>query len=98
WSAARYRVPVAFVVFDNREYRTLKDTLDRDKSRSTGLGRYLGLDLADPALDWAAAGATFGVPVVRPESTDELAGLLAGLAVVDGPLRLAGPIAARGGP
>jgi benzoylformate decarboxylase len=98
WSAARYRVPVAFVVFDNREYRTLKDTLDRGKSRSTGLGRYLGLDLRDPSLDWAAAGATFGVPVVRPESTDEFAGLLAGAADLDGPLLLDVPIAPRGEP
>jgi benzoylformate decarboxylase len=95
WSAARYRVPVAFVVFDNREYRTLKDTLDRGKSRSTGLGRYLGLDLTDPSVDWAAAGATFGVPVVRPESADELAGLLADTADLDGPLLLDVPIAAR---
>jgi benzoylformate decarboxylase len=93
WSAARYRVPVAFVVFDNGEYRTLKDTLDRSKSRSTG--RYLGLDLRDPAVDWAAAGAAFGVPVVRPDSAEELAGLVAGVTDLDGPLLLDVPIAAR---
>jgi benzoylformate decarboxylase len=81
------------VVFDNGEYRTLKDTLDRSKSRSTG--RYLGLDLRDPAVDWAAAGAAFGVPVVRPDSAEELAGLVAGVTDLDGPLLLDVPIAAR---
>jgi benzoylformate decarboxylase len=92
WSAARYRVPVAFAVMNNGEYRTLKDTLDRSKSRSTERGRYVGLDLTDPALDWSGAGRLFGVPVARPRSTDELAEVVATVASLDGPLLIEVPI------
>jgi benzoylformate decarboxylase len=96
WSAARYGVPVAFVVMNNGEYRTLKDTLDREKSRSTALGRYVGLDLRDPALDWSGAGTLFGVPVARPGSTGELAELIATVPELTGPLLIEAQITAHG--
>jgi benzoylformate decarboxylase len=97
WSAARYGVPVAFLVMDNGEYRTLKDTLDRRKSRSTAQGRYVGLDLRPPELDWSAAGRTFGVPVVTPTSCGELAHVVAGLGDLDGPLLVQVRISGHGG-
>jgi benzoylformate decarboxylase len=86
WTAANQRVPVMFVVVNNGEYRTLKDTLDRGHSRSTALHRYVGLDLRSPALDWDGAGQMFGVPVVRPRTCAELAKTVAGLATMDGPV------------
>jgi benzoylformate decarboxylase len=85
WTAAHHRVPVTFVVINNGEYRTLKDTLDRGKSRSTQLRRYVGLDLREPALDWRGAGGFFGVPVLRPAGCAELAELVAGSSTLDGP-------------
>ncbi|MEU4245627.1 thiamine pyrophosphate-binding protein [Actinoplanes sp. NPDC026619] len=63
WSAARYRVPVTFVVVNNGEYRTLKDTLDGMKGRSARLGEYVGLDL--PGLNWQAAAQLFGLGYTR---------------------------------
>jgi benzoylformate decarboxylase len=92
WSAAHHRVPVAFVVINNGEYRTLKDTLDRNKSRSTDRGRYIGLDLREPALSWSGAGEFFGVPVVRPASTGELAEIVATVPDLDGPLLIDVPV------
>jgi benzoylformate decarboxylase len=89
WTAAHLRVPVTFVVLANNEYRTLKDTLDRDESRSTRLGRYVGLDLRPPAVDWVAAGRTFGVEVVT--ATSEVA-LTEAVAPGEGPLLLHVPI------
>jgi benzoylformate decarboxylase len=86
WTAAHDRVPVTFVIMDNGEYRTLKDTLDRNKSRSTAAGRYIGLDLREPRLDWAGAGQLFGIPVARPAGCAELAEVIAGAADRDGPL------------
>ncbi|MEN3306953.1 MAG: benzoylformate decarboxylase [Micromonosporaceae bacterium] len=86
WTAARYRVPVAFVVVNNGEYRTLKDTLDRGSSRSTEHGRYIGLDLRDPALDWRGAGQMFGVRVVQPADCAALGDAIAPLATMDGPV------------
>ncbi|MEV5412501.1 thiamine pyrophosphate-binding protein [Thermopolyspora sp. NPDC052614] len=52
WSAARYGTATTFVVANNGEYRTLKETLDRWGSRATAAGVYPGLDLGlDPCID-----------------------------------------------
>lgn len=87
WSAARYDVPVTFVVMNNGEYRTLKETLDREKSRSTQLGQYTGLTLG--ALDWTTAATFFGIPSVRVSNTDELRDAigLGGPLLVDVPVK-----------
>ncbi|HVV23471.1 MAG TPA: thiamine pyrophosphate-binding protein [Pseudonocardiaceae bacterium] len=77
WTAARYRVPVTFVVMNNGEYRTLKETLDNGRSRSTELRRYVGLDLAPPFLNWTDAARFFGIDGVRVTGTDELRDVVA---------------------
>ena len=92
WTAARHRVPVAFVVMNNGEYRTLKETLDSAGSAATRLRRYPGLDLAPPALDWAAAGALFGIRAVRVGSAGELREVVAGAADLDGPVLVEVPV------
>jgi benzoylformate decarboxylase len=97
WSAARYAVPVTFLVFNNGEYRTLKDTLARAKSRSAQAGRYIGLDLREPALDWSGAGRMFGVPTVRAGDCAELAAIVAGAAERTGPLLVDVPVTGHDG-
>jgi benzoylformate decarboxylase len=92
WSAARYRVPVAFVVMNNGEYRTLKDTLDNNKSASTAARRYVGLDLAPPALDWSLAGEFFGMRSIRVASAGELRDVVASTATLDEPLLIDVPV------
>ena len=91
WSAARYRVPVAFLVMNNGEYRTLKDTL----AESGSTGPHLGLDLG--RLDWTAAATFFGVRSRRVESTDELSEVVAGVGELDAPLLLDVPVLDREG-
>jgi len=95
WSASRHEVPVTFLVMNNGEYRTLKETLDEGGSRSTALRRYVGLDLTPPPLDWAAAGRLFGVPTVRIGSTGELADVVAGAGEREGPLLVEVPVTAH---
>jgi benzoylformate decarboxylase len=95
WSAARYEVPVMFLVMNNGEYRTLKETLDRNGGRSAALGRYVGMDLTPPALDWAAAGRLFGVSARRVDSAGELIDLVAGVAELDAPLLVEVPVLAH---
>jgi benzoylformate decarboxylase len=96
WTAARHQVPVAFVIMNNGEYRTLKDTLDESKSRSTALGSYTGLDLAPPALHWPSAARLFGIPALRVEKTGELRDAVASAAGLDGPLLIEVPITSHG--
>jgi benzoylformate decarboxylase len=92
WSAARYQVPVTFLVMNNGEYRTLKDTLDANRSRSTATGRYVGLDLAPPELDWSAAARLFGIAALRVERPTDLREAVAGAGRLDGPLLVEVPI------
>ncbi len=92
WSAARYQVPVTFVVMNNGEYRTLKETLDAWNSAATANGRYPGLDLAPPRLDFTQAAAFFGVDSVRVGSTGELIELVATAGTRDAPLVVEVPI------
>jgi len=89
WSAVRYQVPVTFIVVDNGEYRTLKETLDRTRAHA---GRYVGLDLAPPRLDWCAAAAFFGMDAALIGSTDELRTAVAGAPGRDTPLLLQVPV------
>jgi thiamine pyrophosphate-dependent acetolactate synthase large subunit-like protein len=80
WTAARYRIPMLVVVFNNRAYHN-----DAEHNRLVALGRgrnggrayHAGGDLRDPDVDFAALAESYGVsglgPVVRPE---ELGGAL----------------------
>jgi benzoylformate decarboxylase len=90
WSAARYQVPVLFVVAANGEYRTLKDTLDARGGRSASQGRYVGLDLGE--LDWRLAAQFFGVPAGRVRDTEELGEAVATVAALEGPLLVEVPL------
>lgn len=92
WSAARYAVPVAFVVMNNGEYRTLKDTLDEGGGPSARHGRYVGMDLGPPSIDWRSAAGAFGVDAVRAGSADELRDAVAGVKDLAAPLLIEAPI------
>lgn len=92
WTAAHHGLPVLFAVMNNGEYRTLKDTLDAAGSRSTGTGRYVGLDLGPPALDWSAAARLFGLRARRVGSAAELRDVVAGVADLAGPVLVDVPI------
>jgi benzoylformate decarboxylase len=90
WSAARYGVPVTFVVMNNGEYRTLKETLDSWGSRATRAGEYPGLDLG--RLDFTKAAGFFGVDAVRVADTAELVEVVAKSATRTAPLLVEVPI------
>jgi benzoylformate decarboxylase len=86
WSAARYRVPVLFLVMNNGEYRTLKDTL----AESYGPGPHPGLDLG--RLDWSKAAEFFGVAARRVSTDAELRVLVASARSLTGPLLVDVPL------
>ncbi|WP_223809365.1 thiamine pyrophosphate-binding protein [Nocardiopsis listeri] len=95
WSAARYRVPVTFVVMNNGEYRTLKETLDGWGTDAARAGVYTGTDLGP--LDFTRAAEFFGVPAVRVAHTDELVAAVAEAAASqEGPLLIEVPVTGHG--
>ncbi|MFI5783682.1 thiamine pyrophosphate-binding protein [Nocardia sp. NPDC051570] len=96
WNAGRDRLPVTFVVMNNGEYRTLKETLDSWHSRSTRTGRYLGLDLSPTRLNFTKAAEFFGIDGVRVDNTAELAEAITKAAHRDAPLLVDVPITGHG--
>ncbi|MFD0634913.1 thiamine pyrophosphate-binding protein [Catenulispora yoronensis] len=92
WSASHHEVPVTFVVMNNGEYRTLKDTLDSWNSVATASGRYIGLDLAPPHLDFTRVAEFFGIQAARAESAEHLIDLVAKAAAGDQPFLIDVPI------
>jgi benzoylformate decarboxylase len=72
WTAARYGLDVLTVVLDNREYRILKHGLDSMEAVSARSGRYVGMDLGDPGVDFVALAGSMGIPGRTVEDADEL--------------------------
>jgi benzoylformate decarboxylase len=72
WSAARYRIPVTFVICNNAQYQILKIG-----ARGLGLPRaiahqYEGLDLVEPEIDFVSLARSLGVEAHRITQPDEL--------------------------
>ncbi|MGW4802720.1 thiamine pyrophosphate-binding protein [Kitasatospora sp. NPDC004272] len=90
WTAARLRLPVGFVVADNRAYQVLRDNWQvRDASPE----RMLGLDLAHPPIDFTALSTAFGVPARRAATTTDLASALRAGFASAGPFLIAADLA-----
>jgi len=73
WTAARYRLPVSFVICNNAQYQILKDCAKVLGLPAAIEGRYEGLDLVEPAIDYVALAQSLGVPAVKVTEPDELA-------------------------
>ncbi len=76
WTAAHYRIPVTFVVTNNTQYRILKECAAVLKLPQAAAGRYLGLDVTDPAIDYVALARSFGVAACRVDEPGELAAMV----------------------
>lgn len=73
WSAARYRLPVTFVVPDNAQYQILKVGAQQLALPAAKTGRYEGLDLVGPEIDLVSLARSLGVEAHRVTEPDELA-------------------------
>jgi benzoylformate decarboxylase len=72
WTAARYRLPVTFVIANNTQYKILKDCARVLKLPAACEGRFVGLDLDGPAIDYVGLARSMGVPATRITEPDEL--------------------------
>jgi benzoylformate decarboxylase len=74
WTATHYRLPILFVILNNRAYQIVKRNLDRYRSFfgvSGGQGERF-LDLTDPEIDFVQLAAGFGVPARRITEPEEV--------------------------
>lgn len=73
WSAARYRIPVTFVVPNNAQYQILKVGAQQLGLPAALGGRYESLDLVQPEVDLVGIARSFGIEAARVTEPDELA-------------------------
>ena len=67
WTAAHHRLPITYVIANNGGYRIIKQRL----LSFHGNDHYIGMDFADPAIDFAALAKAMGVPaetIADPEA------------------------------
>ena len=72
WTAARYRIPVVFVICNNRQYKILKDCSQRMPLPNFAAENYLGMDITQPEVDFVQLSESLGVPAKRVETADVL--------------------------
>ncbi len=66
WTAAHHKLPITYVIANNGGYRIIKQRL-----RSFhGNDHYIGMDFADPAIDFAALARSMGMPAERITEPD----------------------------
>lgn len=64
WTAAHHKLPTTFVLCNNGGYRIIKQRLKLFHSTD----RFIGMDFADPPIEFAALAAALGVPGQRVET------------------------------
>lgn len=80
WTMARYEVPVLTVVCNNHNYQTVRRAFHRYDGRMAATGRYHGMHLGDPEIDFVGLANSQGVAGRRVTSASEVAeGLREGL-------------------
>jgi benzoylformate decarboxylase len=67
WSAARYRTRTIFLVFNNRRYGVLQNVARQLGYKNAVAGRFVGMEVTDPAIDFQALAASMGVPAARAD-------------------------------
>jgi benzoylformate decarboxylase len=72
WTAARYRLPITYVVVNNASYAILKSGMVTLGLPSAKRGIYPGMDLIDPEIDYLALARAMGVRATRVEKPGDL--------------------------
>jgi benzoylformate decarboxylase len=61
WTAAREQLPIVFAVVNNRQYLILKNNLRGMGGDAVRSGRFVAMDLDQPAVDYVGLAASMGV-------------------------------------
>ena len=77
WSAARYEVPLAIVIFNNGQYQANRVTQIRGGGkRIQKSGRYIGVNLGHPDINYVSMSAAYGIEGERVSDPNKLAAAL----------------------
>jgi benzoylformate decarboxylase len=92
WTAAHYDLPVVFVICNNAQYRILKSGLLAFRSEPAKQGKFVGMDLVQPEIDFVALAKSLGVSAERVTKPQEVAPALQQALSHNGPSLLDIPI------
>ena len=92
WSAAHYKARTIFVVFNNRRYGVLQNVAKSLGYANAKAGRFVGMDVADPAIDFQALAASMGVPAERADDRHAVGAAIDRALKRDGPSLIEIPI------
>jgi benzoylformate decarboxylase len=81
WTAAHLKLPVTYVIANNRSYRILKERLVSMR----GSDKFVGMDIKDPAIDYVGLAGAMGVPGRRVTDPNDVAPALREAAERRGP-------------
>jgi len=76
WSMARHSTPVLTIVWNNRNYQTVRNGAYRYNKRMVETGRYPGLYLGDPDIDFVKLAESQGVQGQRVTNAADIAAAL----------------------
>ncbi len=85
WSAAHYRAKVVFFVFNNRRYGVLQNVAKGLGYANAVAGRFVGMEIVGPAIDFQALAASMGVPSLRADDRDAIGAAVAAALRREGP-------------
>jgi benzoylformate decarboxylase len=83
WTAARYRLPIVWVIFNNTSYRILKQRLVMLRGLAEQADTFVGMELNDPAIDFVGLARSLGIDGQRAATVKDATDLI-GKALKDG--------------
>ena len=72
WTAAHLKLPITYVIINNRSYRIIKERLVASRKSD----RFVAMDLRDPAIDFVGLAQGLGLSAVRVTDPARLAAIL----------------------
>ncbi len=98
WTAARYNLPVSFVICNNAQYQILKVGAQQIGLPAARSGHFIGMDLAEPEIDFVNLAQSLGVKALRITDPDELEARLQESFAGEGPRLFDVPVERAGMP
>jgi benzoylformate decarboxylase len=69
WTAAHHRLPITYIIANNRGYRIIKERLVSFRKTD----RFTGMDLRDPDIDFVSLASSFGLAARRVTDPQDIA-------------------------
>ena len=83
WTAAHYKLPVIWVIFNNTSYRILKQRLVNMRGLAEQADNFVGMELINPAIDFVGLARSLGIEAQRSKTVSDTTDLI-GKALKDG--------------